>query len=85
MYQNSVLNPANSTAMPDPNAATQAVAFGDASNTTQAASNTTASNSSVTSTTRRAGAIKAIETGMSGPMGTAGMAALFGMVAVAGL
>jgi hypothetical protein len=35
--------------------------------------------------TSKAGAIKAIETGMGGPMGAAGMATLFGMVAVAGL
>jgi hypothetical protein len=76
--------------MPDPTAASQGIAFADvsSSNSTRSSSNTTttASNSTAASSTMsKAGAMKAMETGMGGPMGAAGLAALFGMVAVAGL
>jgi hypothetical protein len=76
--ENSVLNPANTTALPIPMATSQPIAFADVSTST---SRLTASTAAPSVTASKAGAVRAIESGV----GVAGMAALFGMVAVAGL
>ncbi|CZR54248.1 related to TGF beta induced protein ig-h3 precursor [Phialocephala subalpina] len=73
-----VLNPANTTALPIPMATSQPIAFADVSTST---SRLTASTAAPSVTASKAGAVRAIESGV----GVAGMAALFGMVAVAGL
>lgn len=77
----SVLNPANSTAMPNPAVTQQAVAFAGAA----AASNVPftsgikASTTAASASTSKAGAGRAMESGV----GVMGVAALFGMVGAA--
>jgi hypothetical protein len=77
----SVLNPANSTAMPNPTATQQAVAFAGAAAVSNVpfTSGIVASTTAASASTSKAGAGRALESGV----GVAGVAALFGMAGAA--
>lgn len=82
---NSVLNPANTTATPNPTATTQPVAFAGVSSAANApfTSGIAATTTAPSARTSTAAAIKAADRGM-GITGIVGMAALFGVVRVVG-
>lgn len=76
----SVLNPANTAVSPIPTATSQPIAFAGVSNSSAYRTSTSSSltaNATMMSATSKAGAVKAIESGMD----IAGMAALLGMIA----